>query len=48
VARQTNQPPDPVQDFPSVEDGARGVRFVEASVESSRNGGRWTNCRLDL
>jgi hypothetical protein len=35
-------------DFPTVEDGARGVRFVEAAVESNRHGGRWTDCRLDL
>jgi predicted dehydrogenase len=48
VARQTDQPADPLQDFPTVEDGARGVRFVEAGAESSRNGGRWTSCRLDL
>jgi hypothetical protein len=31
-----------------VEDGARGVRFIEAAVESSRAGGRWTDCRLAL
>ena len=48
VARRTGEPPDPLLDFPTVEDGARGVKFVEAAVESNRNGGRWTDCRLDL
>lgn len=48
VARRTGQAPDPSLDFPTVEDGARGVKFVEAAVESSRHGGRWTDCRLDL
>lgn len=28
-------------DFPTVEDGARGVRFVEAAVRSSAAAGRW-------
>jgi predicted dehydrogenase len=48
VARRTGEPADPSLDFPSVEDGARGVRFVEAAVESNRHGGRWTDCRLEL
>jgi predicted dehydrogenase len=48
VARRTGAAPDPLLDFPTVEDGARGVRFVEAAVESNRHGGRWTDCRLDL
>ena len=33
-------PPDYL-DFPSVEDGARGVRFVDAAVQSNRAGGAW-------
>ncbi|HEX5080076.1 MAG TPA: Gfo/Idh/MocA family oxidoreductase [Geminicoccaceae bacterium] len=48
VAKRSGAAPDPLLDFPTVEDGARGVRFVEAAVESHRNGGRWTDCRLDL
>jgi predicted dehydrogenase len=48
VARRTGQNPDALLDFPTVEDGARGVRFVEAAVESHRHGGRWTDCRLAL
>ncbi len=34
--------------FPTVEDGARGVRFIEAAVESHRQGGAWVDCQLDL
>jgi predicted dehydrogenase len=48
VARRSGEAPDPLLDFPTVEDGARGVKFVEAAVESNRAGGRWTDCRLDL
>jgi predicted dehydrogenase len=49
VARRLGRAPDPLAlDFPTVEDGARGVRFIEAGVESARAGGRWTDCRLDL
>jgi predicted dehydrogenase len=33
--------PDPDVRFPTVDDGARGVEFVAAAVESSREGGRW-------
>jgi predicted dehydrogenase len=33
---------------PSVEDGARGVRFITAAVESSSRGGVWTDLRLEL
>lgn len=29
-------------DYPTVEDGARGVRFIEAVVRSSADGARWT------
>ncbi|MEM7256244.1 MAG: Gfo/Idh/MocA family oxidoreductase [Pseudomonadota bacterium] len=32
--------------LPDVYDGAKGVRFVEAAVESNRHDGRWTDCRL--
>jgi len=33
--------PDPDSFFPTVDDGARGVAFVAAAVESSKAGGRW-------
>jgi hypothetical protein len=38
-------PPDPVA-YPTVLDGARGVRFVEAAVASHQAGGAWVDCRL--
>jgi predicted dehydrogenase len=48
VARRTGQPCDPlVLDFPTVVDGAKGMKFIEAAVESSRKG-RWVGCRLEL
>ncbi len=28
--------------FPTVEDGVKGITFIEAAVKSSRSGGRWT------
>jgi predicted dehydrogenase len=33
---------------PSVEDGARGVKFITAAVESSSRGAVWTDLALDL
>ena len=49
VARRTGSRPDPLAlDFPTVEDGARGVKFVDAAVASHRAGGRWTDARLAL
>ncbi len=34
--------------FPTVEDGARGVKFVEAALESSANNGGWVDATLTL
>ena len=39
-------PPDGWLNYPTVEDGAVGVRFIEAAVESHNSGGAWTDCRL--
>ncbi|AMJ61151.1 Gfo/Idh/MocA family protein [Bosea sp. PAMC 26642] len=40
-ARQPGRIADPLEaDYPGVEDGARGVRFIERAVQSSREG-RW-------
>jgi predicted dehydrogenase len=36
-----NQPTDLELDFPSVHDGARGVKFIEKVVESSRSDQKW-------
>ena len=30
-----------IQDFPTLEDGLASVKFLEACVESSHNGGGW-------
>jgi len=40
---------DPLsRDLPTVEDGARGLKFISACVESSSRGGVWTNAFLEL
>jgi len=33
-------------EFPTVEDGARGMRFIEAALESSHSEGVWVDCSL--
>jgi len=33
----------PLLDYPTVEDGVRGLRFIEAAVRSSAGGARWEN-----
>jgi len=48
-ARWQGRAPDPLACIvPTVEDGARGMKFIEAVVESSRAEGRWTDARLNL
>ena len=48
-ARWQGRAPDPLACMvPTVEDGARGMKFIESVVESSRAEGRWTDARLDL
>lgn len=48
-ARIEGREPDPLATgFPTVEDGARGVRFIQAAVESSREGSVWVDLRLEL
>ena len=45
AARITGAAPDPqALDFPTAEDGVRGVAFVEAAVRSGREGGAWVAC----
>jgi predicted dehydrogenase len=36
-------PLDAAVDFPTVDDGVRGVEFIEAAVESSRAGAKWVS-----
>ncbi|MGA8708160.1 MAG: Gfo/Idh/MocA family oxidoreductase [Steroidobacteraceae bacterium] len=34
---------EPYRNYPTVDDGVRGLRFIAAAVESSRGGGRWVS-----
>jgi predicted dehydrogenase len=48
-AKLEKRAPDPAALLvPTVEDGARGVRFIHAAVESSRRDGAWVDAKLDL
>ncbi len=43
TARLEGRSPDPASThFPTVMDGAKGVKFITAAVQSSNNGGVWT------
>lgn len=45
-ARKTGQAvPEDALDFPTVYDGARGVHFIEKTVESSQSSQKWTPAR---
>ena len=49
AARRTGTTADPLAlDFPTVEDGAKGMKMIEAAVESSAKGGVWVHCALEL
>ena len=48
AARLEGRDPDPMAMFPTVEDGARGVKFIAATVESSAQGGVWVDAGVDL
>ena len=49
VARRSGAQADPLAlDFPTVADGAKGIKFIEAALASSRHNGAWTDCTLDL
>jgi predicted dehydrogenase len=48
-AKQEGRAPDPQATLaPTVEDGARGVKFILAAVESSERGGAWVDCGVKL
>jgi predicted dehydrogenase len=48
TARLENRAPDPGATLvPTVEDGARGVKFITAAAESSSRGAVWTDLRLE-
>jgi predicted dehydrogenase len=42
AARKGGAKADKAAHFPTLEDGIKGVAFIEAVVASSRRGGRWT------
>jgi hypothetical protein len=45
-ARQEQVKPEGLpRDFPSVYDGARGVHFIEKTVESSQSDKKWLDAR---
>jgi predicted dehydrogenase len=49
AAKLEGREPDPdARLVPSVEDGARGVKFITAAVESSSRGAVWTDLQLEL
>jgi hypothetical protein len=48
LAKLSGKTPDQLSlDFPTLEDGAHGVKFIEACVESTDNNGCWVNSKLD-
>ena len=46
--RSGTRVPDGLLAYPTVVDGARGIKFLEAALESHRAGGAWVDCRLDV
>ena len=48
-ARRDGRKVDPaLLNYPSVEDGARGMKFIDAALESDKAGGAWVDCTLAL
>jgi len=41
-AAQAGRKPDKASHFPTIDDGVKGLAFIEAAVKSSRANGRWT------
>ncbi len=49
LARLEGRAPDPLSlQVPTVEDGARGVKFIEAAVDSSRRDAAWVSLELEV
>lgn len=45
-ARLEEREPDPLyMDFPSIQDGVRGMRFIEKVIESGKKGARWVSLK---
>jgi predicted dehydrogenase len=48
-AKKEGRDPNPMANLvPTVEDGAHGMKFIEAALESSRNGAAWVSTATDL
>ena len=41
-AAQGGKKPDKAVHFPTIEDGVKGLAFIEAAVKSSKANGKWT------
>jgi predicted dehydrogenase len=49
IARWEKRPPDELACLvPTVEDGARGMKFITAAVESSQSNAKWVDAKLAL
>ena len=46
--KEGSEVPEGALDFPTVYDGARGVHFIEKTVESSHSSEKWTDARFEL
>jgi predicted dehydrogenase len=46
--RDSVEVPEGLLDYPTVVDGARGIKFLESALESHRSGGSWVDCRLQV
>jgi predicted dehydrogenase len=45
-AAQAGKKPDKASHFPTIDDGVKGMAFVEAAVKSSRANGKWTKLAI--
>jgi predicted dehydrogenase len=45
-AAQSGKKPDKASHFPTIEDGVKGIAFVEAAVKSSKANGKWTKLAI--
>lgn len=49
AARLTGQSSNPLAlDFPKIEDGVRGMKFIEAALQSRDQAGAWIDCSVKL
>lgn len=46
IERRKLEPNDPALDYPRIEDGIRGMAFIEAVVKSSASNARWTKLNV--